>query len=143
MLSNMCKNFSLFQCSRNQQCPILWCPIMKLNFDYKFRFYKSKINEICLHCHLLYFYSIILSFEQCATFVCKTGLGQKPIGKTRGLLMANTKGLISELSCISLGLLFLHLKWHSPTPINIYDAFEMSEWCLGDAFGCFILIATS
>ena len=38
---------------------------MKLIFDYKFRFYTSKINEICLHCHLLYFSSIILSFGQC------------------------------------------------------------------------------
>jgi hypothetical protein len=24
------------------------------------------MNEICLHCHLLYFSSIILSFEHCA-----------------------------------------------------------------------------
>ena len=38
---------------------------MKLIFDYKFRFYTSKMNEICLHCHLLYFSSIILSFGQC------------------------------------------------------------------------------
>ena len=34
--------------------------------------------------------------------ICKTGLGQKPIGKTRGPLMANTIGLNSELSFISL-----------------------------------------
>ena len=33
---------------------------MKSIFDYKFRFYTSKMNEICLHCHLLYFSSIIL-----------------------------------------------------------------------------------
>ena len=39
---------------------------MKLIFDYKFRFYTSKMNEICLHCHWLYFSSIILSFGQCA-----------------------------------------------------------------------------
>ena len=32
----------------------------------KFRFYTSKMNEICLHCHMLYFSSIILSFWQCA-----------------------------------------------------------------------------
>ena len=38
---------------------------MKLIFDYKFRFYTSKMNEICLHCHLLYFSSIILSFGHC------------------------------------------------------------------------------
>jgi hypothetical protein len=38
---------------------------MKLIFDYKFRFYTSKMNEICLHCHLLYFFSIILSFGHC------------------------------------------------------------------------------
>ena len=42
--------------------PYLWCPIMKSIFDYKFRFYTLKMNEICLHCHLLYFSSIILSF---------------------------------------------------------------------------------
>ena len=35
---------------------------MKLIFDYKFRFYTSKI---CLHCHLLYFSSIILNFGHC------------------------------------------------------------------------------
>ena len=35
---------------------------MKSIFDYKFRFYTSKMNEVCLHCHLLYFSSIILSF---------------------------------------------------------------------------------
>ena len=40
----------------------LWYPIMKLIFDFKFRFYNLKINEICLHCHLLYFSSIILIF---------------------------------------------------------------------------------
>ena len=38
---------------------------MKSIFDYKFRFYTSKLNEICLQCHLLYFSSIILSFGQC------------------------------------------------------------------------------
>ena len=38
---------------------------MKLIFDYKFRFYTSKMNEICLHCHWLYFSSIILSYGQC------------------------------------------------------------------------------
>ena len=38
---------------------------MKLIFDYKFRFYTSKMNEICLHCHWLYFSSIILCFGQC------------------------------------------------------------------------------
>ena len=37
---------------------------MKLIFDYKFRFYTSKLNEICLHCHWLYFSSIIMSFGQ-------------------------------------------------------------------------------
>ena len=37
---------------------------MKFIFDYKFRFYKSKTNEICLHCHWLYFSSIIISFGQ-------------------------------------------------------------------------------
>ena len=37
---------------------------MKFIFDYKFRFYKSKMNEICLHCHWLYFSSIIMSFGQ-------------------------------------------------------------------------------
>ena len=26
------------------------------------------MNEICLHCHLLYFFSIILSFEHCVLF---------------------------------------------------------------------------
>ena len=31
---------------------------MKLIFDYKFRYYTSKMNEICLHCHLLYFSSM-------------------------------------------------------------------------------------
>ena len=36
------------------------CPIMKLIFDYKFRFYTSRMNEICLHCHRLFFSSIIL-----------------------------------------------------------------------------------
>ena len=39
---------------------------MKLVFYYKFRFYSSKMNEICLHCHWLYFSSITLSFGQCA-----------------------------------------------------------------------------
>ena len=38
---------------------------MKLIFDYKFRFYTSKMNDICLHCHWLFFSSIILNFEQC------------------------------------------------------------------------------
>ena len=38
---------------------------MKLVFDNKFRFHTSKMNEICLHCHLLYFSSIILTFGQC------------------------------------------------------------------------------
>ena len=38
---------------------------MKLIFDNKFRFYTSKMNEICLHCHWLCFSSIILSFGQC------------------------------------------------------------------------------
>ena len=38
---------------------------MKLIFNYKFRFYSSKMNEICLHCHWLYFSSIILSFGRC------------------------------------------------------------------------------
>ena len=37
---------------------------MKLIFDYKFRFYTSKMHEICLHCHWLYFSSIIMSFGQ-------------------------------------------------------------------------------
>ena len=37
---------------------------MKFIFDYKFRFYTSKMNEICLHCHWLYFSSIIMSFGQ-------------------------------------------------------------------------------
>jgi hypothetical protein len=35
----------------------------EINFYYKFRFYTSKLNEICLHCHWLYFSSII-SFGQ-------------------------------------------------------------------------------
>ena len=39
---------------------------MELIFDYKFRFYLSKMNEICLHCHWLYLSSIILGFGQCA-----------------------------------------------------------------------------
>ena len=37
---------------------------MKLIFDYKFRLYTSKLNEICLHCHWLYFSPIIMSFGQ-------------------------------------------------------------------------------
>ena len=37
---------------------------MKLIFYCKFRFYTSKLNEICLHCHWLYFSSIIISFGQ-------------------------------------------------------------------------------
>ena len=40
---------------------------MKLIFDYKFRFYLSKMNEICLHCHQLYLSLIIfMGFGQCA-----------------------------------------------------------------------------
>ena len=38
---------------------------MKLIFDYKFRFYTSTMNEICLHCYWLYYSSIVLSFRQC------------------------------------------------------------------------------
>ena len=37
---------------------------MKLFFDYKFIFYMSKMNEICLHCHWLYFSSITMSFGE-------------------------------------------------------------------------------
>ena len=36
---------------------------MKLIFDYKFRFYKSKMNEICLYCHLLYFFFNHIEFR--------------------------------------------------------------------------------
>ena len=45
------------------------CPIMKLISDYKFGFYTSKMNEICLHRHWLYFSSIILSFGQCVRWL--------------------------------------------------------------------------
>ena len=45
---------------------------MKLIFDDKFRFYTSKMNEICLQCHLLYFSLIILSFGQCVYDPWKT-----------------------------------------------------------------------
>ena len=48
---------------------------MKLIFDYKFRFHTSKMNEICLHCHLLYFSSIVLSFGQCVPCVHVTKFG--------------------------------------------------------------------
>jgi len=35
--------------------------------DYKFRFYTSRMNESCLHCHWLHFSSFILSFGHCGT----------------------------------------------------------------------------
>ena len=38
---------------------------MHPNSDVQFRLYTSKMNEICLHCHLLDFSSIISSFGQC------------------------------------------------------------------------------
>ena len=40
---------------------------MTLFFDYKFRFHTSKMNEIYLHCHWLYFSCVILSFGQGGT----------------------------------------------------------------------------
>ena len=46
-----------------QKCAKCTLTLMS-NFDYKFRFYTSKLNEICLHCHCLYFSSMILSFGQ-------------------------------------------------------------------------------
>ena len=39
--------------------------IIENQFDYKFVFYTSKMNEIWLYYHWLYFSSIILSFRQC------------------------------------------------------------------------------
>ena len=50
-------------------------------------FYTSKMNEICLHCHLLYFSSIILSFGQCAWCFKgwnKTTLGPKAFMEENG-----------------------------------------------------------
>ena len=38
--------------------------LWNLFFYYEFRFYTSKLNDICPHCHWLYFSSIILSFRQ-------------------------------------------------------------------------------
>ena len=37
---------------------------MKSIFDYKFKFYTSKMNEICLYYHWLYFSSMTMSFGQ-------------------------------------------------------------------------------
>ena len=74
------------------------------------------------------------------SLVCKTGLGQKPIGKTRGPLMANTIGLNSELSFISLRhFICAPQLTHSDPHLR----------CLRDVLGMpwdvcfFILIATS
>ena len=43
----------------------VWCQIMKLISDYKFRFYTSRIIEFCLQCHWFYFSSFILSLGHC------------------------------------------------------------------------------
>ena len=56
---------------------------MESIFDHKFRFYTSKMNEICLHCHWLYFSSIIMSFGQGDMFSTqkeKEGEGAKNLG---------------------------------------------------------------
>ena len=37
------------------------------------------MNEICLHCHLLYFSSIILNFGHCAFWGVKTHFGKLPM----------------------------------------------------------------
>ena len=42
---------------------------MKLISDYTFRFHTSKMNEICLHCHWLYFSSITV----CTQYNCLPG----------------------------------------------------------------------
>ena len=47
------------------KCTLTLMSNYEITFDYKFRFYASKMNEICLHFHLLYFSSIILSFGKC------------------------------------------------------------------------------
>ena len=58
------KNILIFQ--KCAKCTQTLRSNHEINFDYKLRFYISKMNEICLRCHWFYFSSIILSFGQCA-----------------------------------------------------------------------------
>ena len=68
---------------------------MKLMFNYKFRFYTSKLNEICLHCHWLYFSSIIMSFGQSGSLGCRLVGGKRvPAGQLRPAFCQLRPGLL-------------------------------------------------
>ena len=56
------KNSLIFQ--KCAKCTLTLMSNYEIIFVYKFRFYTSKMNEICLHCHWLYFSSITMSFGQ-------------------------------------------------------------------------------
>ena len=71
--------------SLNAGC--LWVTPSAIPGLHQFRFYTSKMNEICLHCHWLYFSSIIMSFGQ-GVFLSETPL---PVNSTTVLvLLPNT-----------------------------------------------------
>ena len=79
--------------------PWLWCPIMKLIFYYKFRFYTSRMIEICLYCHWLYFSSFILSFGQCDYLLRRILRVFSPLHLTWAHWIGKL-GLLLALSCL-------------------------------------------
>ena len=61
--------FAWFQSSKKCQMYTMSDVQLRNEFLTKFRFYTSRMNEFCLHCHWLYFFPFILSFGQCVMSV--------------------------------------------------------------------------
>jgi hypothetical protein len=96
------KNSLIFQ--KCAKCTLTLMSHYEIIFDYKFRFYTSKMNEICLHCHWLYFSSIILSFGQCECRMLALALPYSDLPKSHPLPPSLQIG----------GALILHLLVSSP-----------------------------
>ena len=103
---------------------------MKLIFDYKFRFYSSKMNEICFNVHWLYFSSIILSLVQCfACWILQLEISLKKYFQNRSIFNHNFRSLHIRLAlpqCTSVKTELKVGSWSSLTNTLVVGFFRNS-----------------
>ena len=110
---------------------------MKLIFDYKFRFYTSKMNEIWLQCHLLYFSSLYWVSDNVNGFISMN---------LKKIMLKIWKKFHLGLTVIYLDfILFWIIDKFSPVPIFMINNFvnkcwhHTYKWMSDKCTGCKIL----
>jgi hypothetical protein len=111
---------------------------MKLNLDYKFRFYTSRINEICLHCHWLYFFFNHIEFWTMCTAIV-VNLPERKLAKRNSvhcflLFQMDTFQCIECLVSLTLSLALWSCGNKKLNQLSLHGIFKRSHFLIRNPY---------